>query len=256
MRLLAHLARLSPPRSAPESFDVVTTTIGPAQRRNLAAISKMLNQVSVGKLFADENPYLAPLNEYVNLCTHRFRDWFFQVLDVPDAETQFNADEYLDHSLPHKPIIYISPNEIYSMHALVLQNLDSITDGARDPLRALIAELGGAPMPASAELDQARAGEIAMTLKGKFETVDDPHSAEKALFAATKRYVLYLLKVQPAENLLAALVDEVTPQHEEAWDMVVREEFQATAAQMAKRSNSLPNLSGPGMEDVTGYGSY
>ena len=95
-----------------------------------------------------------------------------------------------------------------------------------------------------------------MTLKGKFETVDDPHSAEKALFAATKRYVLYLLKVQPAENLLAALVDEVTPQHEEAWDMVVREEFQATAAQMAKRSNSLPNLSGPGMEDVTGYGSY
>jgi Ras GTPase-activating-like protein IQGAP2/3 len=213
----------------------------------------MLNQVSVGKLFAEENPYLAPLNEYINLCTHRFQDWFFQVLDVPDAETQFSADEYLDHSLPHKPIIYISPNEIYSMHSLVLQNLDSITEGSRDPLRALLGELGGAPLPASAELDHARAGEIAMTLKGKFDHVQDPHSEEKALFAATKRYVLYLLKVQPADNLVVALIEEVTPQHEEAWMMVVREELASTSAQMERRVNSSPNLgSGPAMEDVRG----
>ena len=92
-----------------------------------------------------------------------------------------------------------------------------------------------------------------MTLKGKFDHVQDPHSEEKALFAATKRYVLYLLKVQPADNLLVALIEEVTPQHEEAWMMVVREELASTSAQMERRVNSSPNLgSGPAMEDVRG----
>lgn len=216
----------------------------------------MLNQVAVGRHFAEENPYLAPLNEYVSYGRQRFRDWFFSVLDVPDAETQFNADEYLDHSLPHKPIIYISPNEIYSMHSLVLQHLDTIAESQRDPMRALVAELGGAPQQngaGSTELEQARAGEIPLELKGKLAELHDPRSGEKALFAATKRYVLYLLKVQPAENLLMALIEEVTPQHEEAWEMVVREEVAASGkAQMAKRSNSSPNLSGPSMEDIKG----
>lgn len=207
----------------------------------------MLNQISVGRQFADENPYLAPLNEYVSYGTQRFRDWFFSVLDVPDAEIQFNADEYLDHSLPHKPIIYISPNEIYSMHTLILQHLEAITEGNHDPLRVLLSELGGAPLQASAELDQARAGQIEMTLKGKFETVDDPQGESKALFAATKRYVLYLLKVQPAANLLQALVEEVLPVHEEAWAMVLREEFAINRAHAA--ANRTPNLNAS-IEDV------
>ncbi len=216
----------------------------------------MLNQVAVGRHFADENPYLAPLNDYISYGRQRFRDWFFSVLDVPDAETQFNADEYLDHSLPHKPIIYISPNEIYSMHSLVLQHLDTIAEGPRDPMRALVSELGGAPQQnagGTSELDQARAGEIPLELKGKFAEMSDPRSEEKALFAATKRYVLYLLKVQPAQNLLQALIDEVTPQHEEAWGIVVGEEFAASSkAQAARRSQSSPNLSGPSIEDVRG----
>ena len=209
----------------------------------------MLNQISVGQQFTEENLWLTPLNQFVDYGVQRFREWFFQILDVPDAEAQFNADEYLDHSLPHKPIIYISPNEIYSMHTLVLQHLEAITHGSRDPLKLLLGELGGAPLPASAELDQARQGEIAMTLKGKFDPMDDSKSEEKALFAEAKRCVLYLLKVQPAENLLEALIDEVTPLHEEAWAMVIREEL---TAKQARHVQSSPNLAGSVTEDLSG----
>ena len=212
--------------------------------------SKMLNQISVGQQFAEENLWLTPLNQFVDYGAQRFREWFFQILDVPDAEAQFNADEYLDHSLPHKPIIYISPNEIYSMHSLVLQNLDAITSGSRDPLRMLLSELGGAPLPASAELDQARQGEIAMTLKGKLDQMDDPQTEEKALFASTKRCVLYLLKVQPADNLLQALIDEVTAEHEEAWASVIHEEFRVS---QVRHSQSSPNLGGSAVEDLSRY---
>jgi Ras GTPase-activating-like protein IQGAP2/3 len=46
------------------------------QRKNLAEISKMLNQISVGKLFSDDNVYLKPLNEYVGYAGARFAKYF------------------------------------------------------------------------------------------------------------------------------------------------------------------------------------
>jgi Ras GTPase-activating-like protein IQGAP2/3 len=43
------------------------------------------------------------------------------VADVPDAETQFHAHEFLDVTVQPKPI-YISPNEVYTMHGLLSQH--------------------------------------------------------------------------------------------------------------------------------------
>lgn len=62
--------------SAPEGFDVIEGVVNPMQRKNLAEISKMLNQISVGKLFADDNVYLKPLNEYVGYAGARFAKYF------------------------------------------------------------------------------------------------------------------------------------------------------------------------------------
>lgn len=62
--------------SAPEGFDVIEGVINPQQRKNLAEISKMLNQISVGKLFASENTCLTPLNEYVEYAGNRFATYF------------------------------------------------------------------------------------------------------------------------------------------------------------------------------------
>ena len=42
---------------------------------------------------------------------------------MPDAETQFHAHEFMDATVQPKPI-YISPNEIYTMHSLLLQHQD------------------------------------------------------------------------------------------------------------------------------------
>ena len=39
-------------------------------------ISKMLNQISVGKLFDADNIYLQPLNEYVGYASVRFFKYF------------------------------------------------------------------------------------------------------------------------------------------------------------------------------------
>lgn len=42
---------------------------------------------------------------------------------MPDAETQFHAHEFMDATVQPKPI-YISPNEIYTTHSLLLQHQD------------------------------------------------------------------------------------------------------------------------------------
>lgn len=47
------------------------------------------------------------------------------VANVPDAETQFHAHEFLDVTVQPKPV-YISPNEVYSMHTLLAQHLDHL----------------------------------------------------------------------------------------------------------------------------------
>lgn len=47
------------------------------------------------------------------------------VANVSDAETQFHAHEFLDVTVQPKPV-YISPNEVYSMHTLLAQHLNHL----------------------------------------------------------------------------------------------------------------------------------
>ena len=55
---------------------MIETVVSPMQRKNLAEISKMLNQISVGKLFTEDNMYLQPLNEYVQYAADKFSTFF------------------------------------------------------------------------------------------------------------------------------------------------------------------------------------
>ncbi|KAH9824851.1 hypothetical protein DFH28DRAFT_1077365 [Melampsora americana] len=230
---------LQPAVVAPETYDVVNSVIGPLARKNLSEVSKMLNQISVGRLFSDENPYLVPLNEYVVHAMEKFSNWLYDMIDVEDAEAHFAVDEYLDHTVSTKPTIYISPNEIYSMHSLILGDLDRIAPGPDDSLRALLIELGGAPSAASAELDQARAAEIALNLENKLTVNQDPEADIKALWVKTKRYVLAMLKVQPGPTLMDAFLEPVNEEHEDEWGRIVMEEVEWEKNTRGRRASRM-----------------
>ena len=47
------------------------------------------------------------------------------MVDVPDAEAQFHAHEFLDVAVQPKPI-FITPNEVYSMHSILSENLQKL----------------------------------------------------------------------------------------------------------------------------------
>jgi Ras GTPase-activating-like protein IQGAP2/3 len=259
--------------------------VPPVQRQNLAEVCKMLNQISVGRLFGQDQQYLTPMNDFISSSVADFSRWIYDgarvlldsiryepvcsaftssVIHVEDAEVHFRADEYIDAAAARRPVIYISPNDIYSTHNVIADNIEVIvrrspflsllaafTDRLHqqapdedDALRAILAELGGVPASNTVELSRARADEIALTLMTRMrphegasffsfvpslslvanKSFADPNAGNKALFNQAKRRVLGILKVHHGADLEAVLAQVVTREDEEAWLRIVQEE--------------------------------
>lgn len=121
---------------------MVSTTVDVGARKNLAQISQVLTQIASGSEFSEECPQFIPINEMVSKTVAEMTVWMLQserptrfvnvslrlyqqVADVPDAETRYHAHEFLDATVQPKPI-YISPNEVYGMHALLSKYQDKL----------------------------------------------------------------------------------------------------------------------------------
>ncbi|KAJ1839402.1 iqgap- protein, partial [Coemansia sp. RSA 2708] len=104
-------------------------------RKNLAEIAKMLNQVSVGKHFNEDNMFLQPLNNYVGYTAAKFLSYSFAVTDVVDPEVHFQVDEFTDLATLNKPAILMSIGEIQTVHQALEANLDYIAPPIPDQIK-------------------------------------------------------------------------------------------------------------------------
>ena len=129
LRLVGHLIYyryINPAVVAPEAFDVIDTLIGVDQRKNLAEISKMLQQVANGKQFDDDYLHLSPLNEYIVQAHGQFENFFRAATEVPSAEDHYQIDPLDDLAQKQNPVIYITTNELFTTHALLEEVLDDV----------------------------------------------------------------------------------------------------------------------------------
>ncbi|KLO15676.1 hypothetical protein SCHPADRAFT_902188 [Schizopora paradoxa] len=232
---------INPAIVAPETFDLVPSTINFSARKNLNEISRVLLQISSGTQFGDDNPSLTPLNPYVAEAIKEMRVWFLEVANVPDAEAHYHAHEFLDAAFQPKPI-YISPNEVYSMHSLLAQNIERLAPSRDDPLRHILLELGGAPNLVPDELNSTWDNAITLELTNRFASVNDPHAEEKALWVQGKRAVLAILRVQPAKDLVECLMQPVSEEHEMFWEDIVDRELMND--HMRQRQRRMPSTTG------------
>ncbi|KAI6047200.1 ras GTPase-activating protein [Pisolithus marmoratus] len=213
---------LNPAIIAPETFDIVTTTIDVATRKNLAQISQVLTQIASGFEFSEDTPRYLPINEMVRKSISQMTAWMLQLAEVPDAEAQYHAHEFLDVTVQPKPI-YISPNEVYAMHGLLSKYQDQISPSREDGLRVILQELNGVPNIENDELKDARDKAITLELTNRFARVRDPQADEKALWVQAKRGVLAILRVQPAQDLVDSLMRPVTEAEELRWEAIIAE---------------------------------
>ncbi|KAF7355360.1 Ras GTPase-activating-like protein rng2 [Mycena sanguinolenta] len=229
---LVYYRYINPAIVTPETFDIVPNTIDREARKNLDQISKVLTQITSGSEFDDDTPKYVPINEFVRRAITEMTAWLLEVANVPDAETQFHAHEFLDATVQPKPI-YISPNEIYTIHGLLSQYQDHLAPPSNDTLRTILVELGGVPHLGSDELKDARDQAITLELTNRFANVRDPHAEEKTLWVQAKRGVLAILKVQPDQDLMKALLRPVTEEDDDIWNAILEAEEEQEQAQYA-----------------------
>ncbi|ORX96397.1 hypothetical protein K493DRAFT_350827 [Basidiobolus meristosporus CBS 931.73] len=239
LKVVGHLVYyryINPAIIAPDSFDVIETPINPMQRKNLAEIAKMLNQVSVGKPFSNENIGLKPLDSFIKFTSESFAQYSYNVTVVDDPETYFQIDEFLDLANRQKPVIYINTSEVFSVHALIEENIDILAPEGEDPLRVILEDLGRAP----ALKDVTRDKELSLTLSNRFADLADDESEVKQLFVETKRYILYIIRIQSGRNLLEILEKPVTARELAKYsDIISKEKAKNT---IAKGSLNLESI--------------
>ncbi|KAG6378565.1 ras GTPase-activating protein [Boletus reticuloceps] len=237
---------LNPAILAPETFDMAST-VDVASRKNLAQISQVLTQIASGFEFSEDRPQFVPINEMVRKTIAEMTVWMLQIADVPDAETHYHAHEFLDVTVQPKPI-YISPNEVYGMHALLSKYQDKLSTSREDALRIILHELDGVPHLDNDELKDARDKAITLELTNRFARVRDPQADEKALWVQAKRGVLAILRVQPAQDLVESLMHPVTEEDELRWETIVTEmDNEPTSRRMPSTSGAE---SGYRLEDI------
>ena len=88
------------------------------------------------------------------------------MINVPDAEAQFDIDEFNDLYAKTKPTLYIKMADIFSIHHLVTGDVSCICPSQDDTLRDVIRELGSAKNNEN-ELMSVSTSEICLTLNPK-----------------------------------------------------------------------------------------
>ena len=93
------------------------------------------------------------------------------MIGVPNAETQFDIDEFNDLYARTKPTLYIKMTDIFSVHHLVSADMSYICPNHDDILREVIRELGSAKTNEH-ELMNVSTSEICLTLNPKLHDVE------------------------------------------------------------------------------------
>ena len=92
------------------------------------------------------------------------------VIDVRDAEQQFDIDEFNDLYARQKPTLYIKLPDIFAIHSLVSSEMAAICPERHDPLHDTLRELGSAKNNEN-DMMHVSSTEITLTLNPKYHDV-------------------------------------------------------------------------------------
>lgn len=216
---------LLPAFREPEMWGVIDRGLSPVHKRNLAQVTLVLGQVcAAGRLFGQDNMYLQPLNSWISEALGRWQDVLHVLFDIPSPEENFDADQFSDLYAKTKPTVYIKLADIFQLHSLVTDNLAAVAPTRDDSIKEVLSDLGS---PKGNEVDLGNTGgggEITLTLKSRFKVQEDPNAEARALFVATKRLVLFIIRVQSGSNLMEILLRPITHEDDDRWIALVEEE--------------------------------
>ena len=172
------------------------------------------------------------------------------MISIPPAEEHYDIDEFNDLYAKTKPTLYIKMADIFSIHQLLTSEISSISPNQDDILREILRELGSVQSNESG-LRSVSSGEISLTLTPKLLNAEDPDAEIKALLTETKRCILHIIRIQSGANLLEILVKPITPEDEEKWETLVRDELSSNGGRGAYAdANNILDISSLNYPDL------
>lgn len=216
---------LLPALREPEMWGVVDRGLNPLHKRNLGQVIAVLGQVASGRLFGAENLYLQPLNNWITESLDRWHEALHHMFDLPSVEEYFDADQFSDLYSRTKPTLYIKLADIFAIHSLVSDNMSYMAPQKGDQIKELLTDLGSAKSNENDLSSASSGGEISLTLKSRFTVQEDPNAETRALFMATKRLVLYVIKIQTGNNLMEILCRPISHEDADKWVQLVKQEI-------------------------------
>jgi len=187
---------IQPAIVAPDDYEMADN-VSPQQRINLIAISKILANVTFNRLVDGNGQEVDEMNTYIKKWNERFWKFLNTLVDVPDPAEYLQIDKkYIEYTETHRPVIYISPNEMFFTHKLLKEHIDKLAPNKDDPLRGVLSEMPG-PFPIVD--DPKHESEISLTLQppltGAIDVQEDKKDEEaKKFYAATKKMICEIIR--------------------------------------------------------------
>ena len=155
------------------------------------------------------------------MCAHFFI--IVVVTEVEDPETYFGMHSLTDQTNTHKPIVYLSPKELFHLHYVLQINLDMIEPEKTGVLHEIVDAIGESVYHPEIELLESM---VCLTLTNNCDDIPmDPTARLQQLLVDTKRLVIYVIKIQSGQDLASIFHEQVTPAHEHAWSDFRKVEF-------------------------------
>ena len=233
---------LNPVIVAPEAFDVIETSISPIQRKNLAEIARLLQQVSVydpkkaDAAVNEKGSYADQAAQYFKSASVKFAQFLKEASNTVTCEEYFDMTEFVDSGRVEKHTVYITPDEIVQLHNCLHENLIQLPVIPNDPLGTIMRELGEPPKNGTAA--KGPGSEIVLHLSDRFAgAVDNAEVELRKLQKETKRIILTILRFATGKTLLDILETPCTNAQEKAFAAYVAQ--QETNRKLVSESQTL-----------------
>jgi len=164
---------------APDATNVVSVKPSKLARRNLTLVAKVLQSLTNGVAFGTKEPFMEPLNDFMDEAWPQLKALIDEVIDVDDLEEALSFDRFLlatTIDFRKAKTMSIPFNELMSLHSLVADNIKQ-TLSPNDPLLKLLFMLG----PVQKQVPRAEDSLCVLTLEDTSgdETVEELASRQE-----------------------------------------------------------------------------
>ncbi|KAF2068794.1 hypothetical protein CYY_009886 [Polysphondylium violaceum] len=163
------LRYINPAVVTPQAFMLVDAKLSNNTKRNLTFPAKMLQNLANNIMFGGVKEFfMEPLNVFLEKNKDRLNDFLEALTKVDNLSDHLQLDKYLALAKTGDVTINITLNEMYFVHSLLDQHLNTLAPDPNDPLRIILTDLGPAP-PQLSRVDNAN---VELKLTNRFANAD------------------------------------------------------------------------------------